>query len=187
MRSTTLLLCAAFAAAFLPGCASRAPAETVAAESAGPYRLGSGDRLRLTVFGQPDMTGEYAVDGDGKISVPLAGQIEAKDLTASELEGRIRDKLTRSDVLVNPSVSVQVLTARPFYILGEVRQPGQFPYVDGMTVVTAAAIAGGFTYRADEDDFTVTRREGDQVTEEEVSRNAPVKPGDVITVHERMF
>lgn len=151
------------------------------------YRLGSGDRVRVTVYGQPELTGEYAVDGSGQMSYPLVGQIRAGGLTAHELEQALIGKLSPG-YLKNPSISVEVLTFRPFYIVGEVRAPGSYPFVSGMSVLNAVALAGGFTYRARENSFYVTR------TAEDGSKNkitagadATILPGDIITVRERYF
>jgi protein involved in polysaccharide export with SLBB domain len=151
------------------------------------YRLGSGDRVRVTVYGQPELTGEYAVDGGGQMSYPLVGQIRAGGMTAHELERALIGKLSPG-YLKNPSISVEVLTFRPFYIVGEVRTPGSYPFVSGMSVLNAVALAGGFTYRARENSFYVTR------TAEDGSKNkitagadATILPGDIITVRERYF
>lgn len=189
------ILLAGMALALLSGCGGSAgvrpaaPAGQLAAtsqgvEDASGYRLGSGDQVRVIVFGQPDMTGEYQVDGSGRISFPLVGLIEAGGLTAAELEQRLRDSLD-PDYLVNPSVSVEVLTYRPFYIVGEVQNPGSYPFVNGMTVINAVAMAGGFTYRAREDDFYIER--AGSGARQLASPGTKVLPGDVITVRERWF
>ena len=158
-----------------------------ALQNAGPYKLDSGDKLRVVVFGQEDISGEYAVDGSGFISMPLINQVEARGHSVTELEKEIAQRLQSGNLLVNPSVSVQVSVFRPFFILGEVRSPGQFPYVEGMTVLTAVAMAGGFTYRADEDSYRLTRKVGDKAVEAKADRNTVVQPGDVIYVSERYF
>lgn len=170
-------------------CATRATPKTSAGQlpEAGPYKLDSGDRLRVVIFGQEDISGEYAVDGSGFISMPLINQVEARGRSVNELEKDIAGRLQSGNLLVNPSVSVQVATFRPFFILGEVRQPGQFPYVEGMTVLTAVAMAGGFTYRAETDSYTLTRKSGDKAIEARAERNTVVMPGDVIFVSERYF
>lgn len=151
------------------------------------YRLGSGDHVRIVVFGQKDLTGKYLVDGAGTIAFPLIGQVRAGGLTASQLAREIASKLS-PEYLRHPQVSAEVLTYRPFYILGEVKSPGSYPYVSGMTVINAVALAGGFTPRAEEDDFSLTRtgKEGERV-KIEANQNTPVKPGDVIRVPERWF
>jgi len=149
------------------------------------YRLGIGDRLRVTVFGHDDLSGEFEVSSNGSITLPLIGEVGAANVTLTELEQKITGKL-RPDYLKNPQVSAEVLNYRPFYIIGEVRNPGDYPYVGGMRVVNAIAMAGGFTYRADEDGILVTRAAGDG-TLVEVSADAPIYPGDVIEVPERFF
>lgn len=170
--------------------ANRAPpAQGAALPSAAVegYRLGSGDRVRVTVFGQPELTGEYAVDGGGQMSFPLVGQLRAGGMTASDLERALVDKLS-PEYLKNPSISVEVLTYRPFYIVGEVRTPGSYPFVSGMTVLNAVALAGGFTYRARESSFYVTRT-GEDGSKIKLTSGAEttILPGDIITVRERYF
>ncbi len=175
---------------FLAACAPQAggAAPPVAVEtSTEPYKLDSGDRVRIDVFGQTDMSGEQTVDGSGMIAVPLLGQVDARGLTLEQLKGRIARQLENANLLVNPQVTVRVVGFRPFFILGEIRAPGQFAYVEGMTVLTAVAIAGGFTYRADGNSFMITRKQGEQMIETPAQRNTPVQPGDVIFVRERFF
>jgi polysaccharide export outer membrane protein len=151
------------------------------------YRLGPGDMVRIITYGEDPLTGEFRVNDQGAIALPLAGSIKAAGLTPHELEVAVAAALTKGDVLRKPSVSVEVATYRPIYVLGEVNKPGQYPYQPGMTVVSAAAVAGGFTYRAVEDYASVVRTvAGDQV-EGKASRQALVQPGDVITVFERKF
>lgn len=151
------------------------------------YRLGSGDRVRITVFGQPELTGEYQVDGTGQLAFPLIGQVQAGGLTGPGLEDALVGKL-KPNYLKNPSVSVEVLTYRPFYIVGEVRQPGSYPYVTGMSVINAIALAGGFTYRARESSFYLSRTGANGEKKRlDASPETPVLPGDVITVRERYF
>jgi polysaccharide export outer membrane protein len=151
------------------------------------YRLGSGDRVHITVFGQKDMTGDYLVDGTGMLAFPLVGQIRAGGLTAAGLEQAVASKL-KPDYLTNPSVSVVVLTYRPFYIVGEVKLPGSYPYVSGMSVINAIALAGGFTYRAKESSFYLTRTDKDgKKARLDATPDTAVEPGDVITVRERYF
>jgi len=156
--------------------------------SASPdYRLGSGDRVRITVFGQQDLSGEYLVDGSGMLAFPLIGRVPAGNMTGSELAQAIASKLD-PDYVRNPNISVEVLTYRPFYIVGEVKAPGSYPYVSGMSVINAIALAGGFTYRARESSFYLTRTGKDgHKTRLDASPETPVQPGDVITVRERYF
>jgi polysaccharide export outer membrane protein len=150
------------------------------------YRLGPGDRLQVSVFNQADLTGEYTLDGTGRFSMPLIGQVEGAGKTAAELEVAIVGAL-RPDYLVNPRVSVQVLTYRPFYIIGEVGSPGDYPYVDGMTYLNAIAIAGGYTFRAKQDIVYVIRAGDPEEEEVRLPVSDRVQPGDIIRIDERMF
>ena len=151
-----------------------------------PYMLGSGDRLRITVFGQQNLSRTYRVDAGGFISMPLIGAVEARDISTFQLEERISRSLKRKYVK-DPKVTVEVETSRPFFILGEVRNGGQYPYVADMTVQMAVAIAGGFTPRAKKSSFQLTRK----INGADVTRMVPpswkVLPGDTITVKERFF
>lgn len=173
----------------LAGCArsNSVPAAAVPVTEAGPYTLDSGDQVRITVFGQPDLSGDQIVDGSGAVSISLLGPVNVRGLTVEQSRDKIARSLSVSNLLVNPSVNVQVIGFRPFFILGEVRQPGQFAYVEGMNVLTAVAIAGGFTPRADQNKFVVTRKVGDNIVEAGAQRNTPLRPGDVILVQERIF
>lgn len=149
------------------------------------YKLGSGDRLRVTVFGHEDLSGEFEIGPSGTIAFPLVGEIQVDGTTLRQTEQAIVSAL-KPDYLKNPQVGIEVLNYRPFYIIGEVKQPGSYPYVNGMSVVNAVALAGGFTYRAKEGGITITRggAEGEAV---EVEPTTPVLPGDVIEVPERFF
>jgi polysaccharide export outer membrane protein len=138
------------------------------------------------VFGQEELSASYTVDGAGKISIPLIPAISARGLTTDQLERAISGELEMG-VVISPSVSVQIEAFRPFFILGEVRRPGQYPYVHGMTVLTAVAIAGGFTPRAEKDHVSITRTGPDSAVEAEAERHTLVRPGDAIFVHERYF
>lgn len=150
------------------------------------YRLGSGDNLKITVFNQEDLNGEYTIDGGGNISLPLIGTIAAKNQTLEELGSRLKEALS-PDFLVNPQISIQVLNYRPFYILGEVEKPDSYPYVSGMTYLNAVAIAGGFTYRAKEDFVYVVHGNDPSQQEVKTKMDMQVMPGDIIRVDERMF
>lgn len=150
------------------------------------YRLGPGDRVKVTVFGHDDLSGEFAIDGAGRLSLPLIREVTAAGISAADLELVIAGKL-KPDYVKNPRVSVEVLTYRPFYIIGEVKNPGSYPYVSGMTVVNAVALAGGFTYRADDRKVTVIRGSNDEQSKRQVGLQTPVLPGDVIRVGERFF
>ena len=151
------------------------------------YRLGAGDRVRVTVFGEADLTGEYEIDGSGVVAFPLVGEVKATGGSARDLEEGIAKKL-RQGFLKNPTVSVEVLSYRPFFILGEVKRPGSYPYKNGLNVLNAVALAGGYTYRAKSDVWVITRS-GDKEYQEREVKNGDfnVRPGDTIVIPERFF
>ena len=159
---------------------------TASAQDGNEYRLDSGDKVKVTVFGHEDLSGEFEVDGSGGIALPLIRFVQAKNLTATELEQAISDKL-KPDYLKNPRVSVEVLVHRPFYIIGEVKEPGSYPYASGMSVLTAVAVAGGFTYRANKSEMIITRLVGEKKSKIEAGPDEFVIPGDVIEIKERFF
>ncbi len=150
-----------------------------------PYTLDTGDRVRLIVLGQADLSNVYAIDQSGQISVPMIGLVDARQITPSELEQRIAEKL--SNLLREPKVTVEIETYRPFFILGEVTNSGQYPYVNGMTAQTAIAIAGGFSPRARQDSVEITRQISGEIVRSTVPMAQPIRPGDTIRVHERWF
>jgi|GEM_PF-457099 len=150
------------------------------------YRLGAGDKLQIDVFNQADLTGEYTLDGQGRFSMHLIGKVNAADLTPTELEVLLVSKL-KPDYLVNPRVSVRVQNFRPFYIIGEVKSPSSYAYVDGMTYLTAVAIAGGFTYRAKKGQVYVVRGSNPEREEIKLDIDEKVRPGDIIRIAERIF
>lgn len=179
------LLFAALVALCLGACA--APAVSAEGTQAiDRYVLGAGDRIRITVFGHEDLSGEFEIDGSGRISMPLIQVVEAAGLSTSELADVITDKL-RPDYLKDPRVSIDILTYRPFYILGEVRNPGSYAYVSKMTVVTAVALAGGYSYRASKKKMTVTRGDDPEKKKQPVTEDTEILPGDIIEVPERFF
>jgi polysaccharide biosynthesis/export protein VpsN len=149
------------------------------------YTLGTGDLLRVTVFGHADLSGEFEVDSTGRITLPLIGNLVVVNRTLDYVEELVVAAL-KPDYLKNPQVSVEILSYRPFYIIGEVANPGSYAYVGGMRVINAVAMAGGFTYRAKEDDLLITRAKGDG-RQERAGQETPVFPGDVIEVPERFF
>ncbi len=150
------------------------------------YSLDTGDRLRVIVYSQRTLTRTYRVDDSGHISVPLIGQVFARGASTQKVARRIESAL-RKKYLRDPKVSVEVATYRPFFVLGQVQTAGQFPYVVGMTAETAAAIGGGFTPRADEKKFRVSRVYKGRRYTLLVSKNFPVFPGDTVYVRERFF
>ena len=157
-----------------------------AAENAESYVLGPNDRVRLKVYGEPDITGEYEVDNNGNVSIPLAGHIRAAGLTTRQLERAIASALSKG-IVRDPRVNVEVALYRPYYILGEVKKGGEYPYRLGLTVMDAVASAGGFTYRANENKVYL-RRSGAGVEEvHALDAPVPVFPGDNIRIPERYF
>jgi polysaccharide export outer membrane protein len=150
------------------------------------HTLGPSDKVRIRVYGESDITGEYEVDNNGFISVPLAGRVKAAGLTTRQLERAVAAALSKG-LLRDPRVNVEIATYRPFYILGEVKRAGEYPYKSGLTVLDAVASAGGYTYRANESKVVI-RRAGSNV-EETFPLNAPVPvfPGDNIRIPERFF
>ena len=150
------------------------------------YTLDSGDRLRVVVFGQDGITNSYMVDAGGNINLPLIGTVPARGATTQALSRVIAAKLKQGFVR-EPSVSVEVEAYRPFFILGEVTTPGQYPYVANMTAETAIAIAGGFAPRASKGKVQVTRNAPGQQFNGEVPLNFPLRPGDTVVVKERWF
>jgi protein involved in polysaccharide export with SLBB domain len=173
-------------AGLLVGCStlpeSCSPAGADVADVAG-YRLGPDDQLQITVYRQPDLSGRFRLDGEGYLALPLAGEIPAARLTTRELEQAIAARLRDGNYLVTPQVSIQVLAYRPFYILGEINNPGRYEYRDGMTVTNAVALAGGYTYRARASKITV-KRAGCTVV---AHSDTLVLPDEVITVPERFI
>jgi polysaccharide export outer membrane protein len=155
-------------------------------EDIASYRLGPGDALRVTVFRHEDLSGEFTVDGEGYFAMPLVGEILGGGRTARQLENEIEISLKSGGYLIDPQVGVEVLNYRPFYIIGEINNPGSFEYVNGMTVINAVALAGGFTYRADQDDILISRG-GSNGPRVEARFDTEVLPGDIIEVTERFF
>ena len=152
----------------------------------GPYTLDSGDKLRIVVFGQDAISNNYTVDAQGAVTLPLVGAVVARGLTTAQLGGAIAGRL-KSGYVRDPSVAVEIDTYRPFFVLGEVTYPGQYPYVPNMTVENAIAIAGGFTPRASKDKVTITRKVQGAPTRTVLPLRYPLRPGDTIEVSERWF
>jgi polysaccharide export outer membrane protein len=150
------------------------------------YTLDSGDKLRIVVFGQDGLTSSYAVDTGGNVIVPLIGTVRARGLTTAQLAQDITAKL-RDGFIREPHVAVEIEAYRPFFILGEVTAPGQYPYVANMSVETAVAIAGGFTARAQKNRVEISRPFEGQIFRNFAPLNAAVRPGDTVVVGERWF
>jgi polysaccharide export outer membrane protein len=151
-----------------------------------PYRLDAGDKLRVVVYGQEGLTNSYAIDATGSITMPLIGAVPARGRTPAGLAAEITSKL-RNGYIREPSVAVEVETYRPFFILGEVAAPGQYPYVPNMSVESAVAIAGGFSPRAKRDAVTLTHTDNSTLSRAVVPLGTPISPGDTILVGERWF
>ncbi len=151
-----------------------------------PYTLDAGDRLRVVVFGQDGISNSYIVDAGGNITLPLIGGVSARGYTTQQLAQTITERLKHGYVR-EPHVSVEVEQARPFFILGEVTLPGQYPYIANMTVETAIAVAGGFGPRASKSKVQLTRNVPGQQMRAEVPLNFPLRPGDTLVVKERWF
>jgi polysaccharide biosynthesis/export protein len=156
-------------------------------DTAAAYRLGPGDAVRIITFGEDALTGEFRVGDSGAIALPLIGNVRVANLTPSELETAVANALKRGGLLRTPSVSAEVIAYRPIFVLREVNKPGQYAYQPGMTVVSAAAVAGGFTYRAIDSYASVVRTMGGEALEAKAFRQSLVRPGDVITFYERRF
>jgi protein involved in polysaccharide export with SLBB domain len=174
--------------AFAPmGCARDTQIMPPAAAEAPPdYQLGTGDKVRVTVYSEDDLSGEFDVDGSGFVRLPLVGQVKAAGLSVHGFEGAVAEKL-KAGYLKNPRVSVEVSSYRPFYIIGEVNKPGEYPYVNNMSVLNAVALAGGYTYRAGESEVYVRRNGGKDELKEPADGNAKILPGDIVRVPERFF
>lgn len=171
----------------LAGCAPGRDLPALPPAASGPYTLGPGDVIRLITYQEDALTAEFRVSDSGTIALPLIGVIRATGLSTDALAAQVADALVRRNLLVSPSVAAEVVTYRPIFVLGEVSKPGQYPYQPGMTMVTAAAIAGGFTYRAIDDYASVVRTERGSAIEGKATRQTLIAPGDVITVFERRF
>ncbi len=150
------------------------------------YKLGTGDKLRVIVYGEDDLGGTFDVDGTGFISLPLIGQVKVSGLSANDVERAITAKFS-DGYLKEPRVNVEVTQYRPFYVLGEVNRPGSYPYVDGMSVQNAVADAGGYTQKAIESGFYV--RHAGETNETYVASDSPaaIYPGDVIRIDSSVF
>lgn len=167
--------------------AQTAPAQTAYVKPTS-YRISEGDRLDVKVFGEPEMSGEVQVDGEGTISLPLVGRLTAAGLTAGALRGQITSQIRAKGYVQDPNVTVSILSYEPFNIFGEVRNAGQYNYRPGMTVQDAIALAGGYTYRANKKYIHIKHENGNR--EEKLSMAGEklyVQPGDSLRVSERFF
>jgi len=182
-----LVVCSACetASAPVPAAAeSSAAASVQSGETA--YRLGAGDKLRIITYGETSLTGDFNVNDVGQVSLPLIGSIKASGLTVSQLEAAITVAL-QNGYIRNPSVSVEVANNRPFYILGEVVRPGEYPFINGLTVTSAVATAGGYTYRANTHRVFIRGVHDASEHVLTVTGDLRISPGDTIRVPERFF
>jgi protein involved in polysaccharide export with SLBB domain len=189
-RRAAALAAACFALTALAGCGqgpmTTATSSDMQAAAREPYRLGPGDKVRVTVYGEQELSGEFDLDGGGIVALPLVGPVHVGGATIADASANVAAAY-RKGYLKDPQVSIQVLNYRPFYILGEVRNPGSYPYVNGMTVLNAVALAGGFTYRAAEGSFVIVRANDPSKAEQRVPPETGVLPGDIVKVQERYF
>jgi polysaccharide biosynthesis/export protein len=184
MRGIMLALCVLLT---LTGCSGiPLPPLLPSAADQGPYRLDTGDVVRVIVYNQESLSTEYTVGDNGTISVPTLGEVRARTLTAQELQKVIYDGLNMG-VLVNPGVSVELARYRPFYIVGEVAKPGQYAFAPGLNVLGAVAVAGGFTIRADQRQMTIVRTQTQRAGEWSADPLVEIRPGDVIVIREQYF
>jgi len=175
------------AAAAAPQTAPVAPSAAAPAAPVDPdYQLGSGDKIRVTVFGEPTLSGEFYVTGSGLVSLPLLGEVKAAGLSVRQFQETVETAL-RNGYLKQPRVSAEVLNFRPFYILGEVSKPGTYPYTSGLTVQNAVATAGGYTYRADKNKVYIKRLGEEKETKMSLTPSTQVAPGDTVRIGERFF
>lgn len=178
---------ALLAGLILSGCSGYRPApEAFHKMLDQPYRLGSGDRIRVTVFDQDGLTNTYSIDQSGYLAFPLVGSIPARGHTVKQIEATLTEKL-RGGYLREPNVSVEVDRYRPVFVMGEVGEAGQYSYVPGLTVQKAVATAGGFTPRANQLNVDVTRDINGKVITGRVGITDPVLPGDTVYIRERLF
>lgn len=161
------------------------PGTSQAADSAG-YKLGVGDKVRVTVFGEKDLSGDFDVNDQGEVTLPLIGSVRIAGKTVGDAETVITSAYGKN-YLVNPHVNLQVMNYRPFFILGEVKNPGSYPYINGMTIVNAVALAGGYTPRANTRGIEVKRGSNPAGGDVPVTEDAAVLPGDIIRIPERFF
>lgn len=171
----------------MAGCAPGRDLPPLPAYQPQGYRLGGGDLVRIITFGEDQLTGEFRVDDQGRIAIPLLGGIQASNLTTQGLEDEVKGRLKAGKLLRDPSVSVEVQAYRPIFVLGEVAKPGQYAFQPGMSVLTTVAVAGGFTYRGVQDYVEVIRTTGGRSVDGIAQPDAFVAPGDVVRIFERRF
>lgn len=172
-------LCAVLSLLFILLIAPAAPAQTI-------YVMDSGDTVRVTVFGEPDMSGEFKVDATGRLNLALIGPIDVRNLTTDQARQKIHDAYL-DGYLRHPDIAIEIIAFRPFFIMGEVNQPGSYDYVSGMNVLNAIAVGGGLTYRGNEDDIEILRGNDASRIIIPATLTTIVMPGDIVRVAERYF
>ena len=150
------------------------------------YKLGAGDKIMISVFGEEEMEKELILTDAGSITYPFLGEFRVRGLTLGQLEKLVTDKL-KDGYYIDPRVSVTMMEYRKFFVSGEVKEPGGFAFEPGLTLEKAVALAGGFTQRASKKEITVTREENGKAIERTLSLNDSVLPGDIITISESFF
>lgn len=185
-RKLALAVLALIGALLGSGAEARSYAPLPAGDSR-DYQLDAGDELRITVFGLDAMTNTYIVSDDGTVTLPLAGQIAARGKTTAQFQDALAQSLRTKQVMLNPNVSIQLTKGRPFYVMGEVKKPGEYLYRPGMNTLTAIAGAGGFTFRANQKKILVTRQINGQMVTGTVTHESQIRPGDTINVQESWF
>lgn len=194
-KTATLFTGLGVAALLLSACGGATPPVQQAPVASAPlqngtggdvYTLGIGDRVRISTFNEPSLSGEFQVGGKGTISFPLIGDVPAQDKTGKQLEAVLVERLG-AGYIRNPRVTVEVLSYRPFFILGEVSRPGQYPTFDGMTLSRAIALAGGYTYRANRKQALIRHPGATQEQRVTIDSDVRIQPGDVVRIGERYF
>jgi polysaccharide export outer membrane protein len=178
---------AAAALLFLASCAPGGDLAPLPDQPPTGYRLGAGDQIRIITFGDDQLSGQFRIDDQGEIDVPLLGPIHAADDTPEQLAAHLSADLKRKKLLLTPSVAVEVVAYRNIFVLGEVNKPGSYPYQPGMTMLTAVAVAGGFTYRAFEAYASDVRSTSGTAVEGKITPHSFLAPGDVVKIYERHF
>ena len=180
------LLCVACASGTPSGRVEHGTTKQLQSASLEDYKLGPGDRLRIVIYDEPTLSSEYVVSPKGRIAFPLVGEVQAEGMTITDFSRSLEAQL-KTGFLKNPQASAEVLVYRPFYILGQVQQPGTYPFAAGMTVMSAAATAGGFTYRADSRRVYIKHVGQDAEVAYDLTSQTPVQPGDTVRIGERLF
>jgi polysaccharide export outer membrane protein len=174
-------------ALLLNGCANNPLPAGAEASAVQPYTLGAGDKLRITTFGFKELSGDFSVAADSSVALPLVGAVKVNGLTVEQLERQITSILTERDLVRQPKVVAEVIEYRPYYILGEVTKPGQYPFTDGLTVLKAVATAQGFTYRANSRTIFITPDASNRERAVQMTASTPIRPGDTIRIGQRYF